>query len=87
VVCPVAAFYYEVIDVGLNVPTNLQLEYFPGHSGESWTDILQTPGHSHETGSAKGGDEAGFFLVLFRYPALMIAGKTIQEGQDGSAGR
>jgi hypothetical protein len=44
VVCPITAFHYEVIDVRLNVPTNLWLEYFPSHSGESWTGILQTLG-------------------------------------------
>jgi hypothetical protein len=33
------------------------------------------------------GDEAGFFLILFRHLALMIAGEAIQEGHDGGAGR
>jgi hypothetical protein len=70
----------------LDVPTNLQIEYFPGHFDESWTGILQTLGHSHETKSAKRGDEVGFFLVLFRHLALMIAGKAIQEGHDGGVG-
>jgi hypothetical protein len=85
-VCPIDAFHYEVISIGLNVPTNLWLEYFPSHFGESWTGILQTLGHSHETKSAKRGDKAGFFLVLFRHPSLMIAEKAIQERHDGGAG-
>jgi hypothetical protein len=86
VVSPVAAFRYEVIDVGLNVPTDLQLEYFSDHSGASLTGIFQTLRHSHETKVAKRSDEAGFFLVLFRHPALMVARKAIQERHDGRAG-
>jgi hypothetical protein len=86
-VIPIATFHDEVVDVGLNVPTNLRLEYFPSHSGESCTGIFQTLWHSYETKGTKMGDEASFFLILFRHPALMVAGKTIQERHNGHAGR
>jgi hypothetical protein len=42
--CPVAAFHDKVIDIGLDVPANLWLEYFLGHSSESWTCVFQTSG-------------------------------------------
>jgi hypothetical protein len=74
----IATFHDEALDVVLNVPTNLLLEYFPSHSSESWTGIFQTLRHSHETEGTKRGDEASFFLILFRHPAQMVAGKAIQ---------
>jgi hypothetical protein len=73
--CPVAAFHNEVIDISLDIPANLWLENFPGHYGESWACVFQTLRHSHKTKGSKRSDEASFFLVLFRHPTLMVAGK------------
>jgi hypothetical protein len=85
--CPVTAFDDEVVDVGLDVPASLRLENFPGHSGESWACVFQTLRHSHETKGSERGDEASFFLVLFRHPTLVVAGKIIQERHNDRVGR
>jgi hypothetical protein len=82
----VATFHNEVIDLGLDIPANLWLENFPGHSGESWACVFQTLWHLHETKGSKRGNEASFFLVLFRHPTLMVAGKAIEEGHNGRVG-
>jgi hypothetical protein len=84
---PVTAFHDEVIDIGLDIPTNLWLENFHGHSGESWACVFQTLRHSHETKGSERSDEASFFLILFHHPTLMVARKTIQERHDGCVGR
>jgi hypothetical protein len=86
-VCPVTTFHDEVVDIGLDVPANLRLENFPGHYGESWACVFQTLQHSHETKGSERGDKTSFFLILFRHPTLMLAGKTIQETHNVCAGR
>jgi hypothetical protein len=73
VIGPFTIFHNEVIDVCLNITANLWFEYFHSHYDESSAGILQTLGYSHETEGAKRSDEASFFLVLFRHPALMVA--------------
>ena len=67
------AFHYDVIDIYQNIPANLRAENLGSHYVEASFSILEPLRHPKVTIYTTGGDEAGFSLIFFLHPDLMIA--------------